>query len=119
MATRGKELVIFVVCVVAATTFATATVGPAFGVYPSTGVKEDVDKTNEAYQNRTGEVSSDGTLNPAAALGIVGKTLALLTNFKQVAINLGVPPVAAQYFTYPISAVIAWTLLMIVLRMRL
>jgi hypothetical protein len=119
MATRGKELVIFAMCVVAATAFATATVGPAFGVYPSTGIKEDVDQTNEAYQNKTGEVSEDGTLNPAAALGIVSRTLTLLTNLDQAAINLGVPPVAARYFTYPISAVIAWTLLMIVLRMKL
>ncbi|WP_128478092.1 hypothetical protein [Halorussus pelagicus] len=119
MGMRGKEMVILIVCIVAATAFASATLAPTFGVYPTTGVKEDVDDANRAYENSSGEVSDSGSLNPADALGIVGRTLGILGNLDGVLVNLGVPKRAAVFFAYPVYAIIGWTILQIVLRTRL
>ena len=119
MGARGKELVIWVVCIVAATAFASATIAPTFGVYPTTGVKDDVGDANSRYENASGEISSEGTLNPADALGIVAKTLGILANLDSVLVNLGIPRTAATFFAYPVYAVIGWTLLQIVLKVRL
>jgi hypothetical protein len=117
---RATNLAIALACLLATVTFANAALAPVLGVSFTTGAQEDV---NQSEANLTDDVDSgvtnDGDLSPLSGLDFLKEMINHLGNADTILVNLGVPPIVAQWLTAPIIFVMAMAMVAVLLRTRL
>lgn len=120
MRTAGVNLVLGIVCLVAAVGLGNAVLGPELGLEHTTGVADDVNETNEkAGEEIEGSVTQQGEFNPLGAAGHVTQFLSMLPKLPEILVNLGIHPSVASFLGSPGTLIGLVTLLAIVLRFRL
>lgn len=117
---RGTEAVLLLVIFVATVAFFNATLGPVIGITPSTGAAEDVEQVDEnVSEDVESGVTQGGELSPLSGFGLVTDALGLLTQGGAVLVNFGVPPEIAEWIVSAVPYIIVFTVIIIVVRVRL
>lgn len=118
---RAAKLAIALACLLATVTFANAALAPVLGVSLTTGAQEDVDQTKENITSDNVETgaTNDGRLNPLSGLDFFTQMINHLRNADTILVNLGIPPVVANWLTGPIVFTMALAFAAVLLRTKL